>query len=85
MVKFLPSVSNRKSIITENERASLGKINRDDLDGVTSVGLATYKTFFFDYYGGWKFLFWLMVTVMIFTRVRVKNDFLIGVWTQQSS
>ena len=52
----------------------------NEADEGMRVSLSTYKRYFMNYYGGWKFIILSNVSIIAFTQVKLYNDYLLGVW-----
>ena len=56
----------------------------NEADDGARVSLSTYKRYFMNYYGGWKFIILSNVSIIAFTQVKLYNDYLLGVWAQNT-
>ena len=49
------------------------------------VTAQTYKRYVFNYLGGWKFILLSNIAIITFTQAKLYNDYLLGVWSQNTS
>ena len=61
-----------------NEEA--GKIITDEDDELIKIGFNTYKDYFMNYYGGWKFIILVNSAMVVFTGFRLCTDYITGKW-----
>jgi len=64
----------------DKSKRNNGKIVSDEDDEIIKVGWNCYKTFFKNYFGGWKFILITIFAQVMFNISRIGSDFLIGNW-----
>ena len=74
-----------RKIFSDNEKQSMGKITNKELDYNEHVTINTYKRYIFDYFGGWRFIIVSNLGIITFTQAKLYNDYLLGVWSQNTS
>ena len=74
----------RRSQANDQELASLGRMTTNEADDGVRVSLSTYKRYIMNYYGGWKFIILSNISIIVFTQVKLYNDYLLGVWAQNT-
>lgn len=57
----------RRSQATDIELASIGKMTTNEADDAVRVSLSTYRRYFMDYFGGWKFIILSNLSIIMFT------------------
>jgi ABC-type multidrug transport system fused ATPase/permease subunit len=54
-------------------------------DEELSVKWSTYRRYIMNYFGGWKFIILSNLSIIAFTQCKLYNDYLLGVWSQNTS
>jgi TRAP-type mannitol/chloroaromatic compound transport system permease small subunit len=71
--------------LTDEERAVLGRMTTNEADDNVRVTFSTYRRYIMDYFGGWKFIILSNFTIIAFTQCKLYNDYLLGLWSQNTS
>jgi ABC-type multidrug transport system fused ATPase/permease subunit len=74
----------RRSQLTDLDLASLGRMTTNEGDDNVRVTFSTYRRYIMDYFGGWKFIITSNLTIIAFTQCKLYNDYLLGVWSQNT-
>lgn len=67
------------------EKQSIGRMTHLETDYEERVTSLTYKRYIFEYFGGWRFIIMSNLAIITFTQAKLYNDYLLGVWSQNTS
>lgn len=57
-----------------------GKMMSNENDEVIQVNFGTYKRYFLEYYGGWRFVFTSQLAMILFLTSQFMENYIVGAW-----